>query len=343
MLISIIIPAFNVELYIERCLLSLDMQDIPKEDYEIIVVNDGSPDNLAEIVKKNQEKIPNLILINQANQGVSGARNNAINIAKGKYILPIDPDDYLKENCFKGILEKVEKFNADIVFLKYEKITDSGKVIWEPDFSNYEETIHSTLNSFFVTKGENNVLSDPDRSWAILYKREIVSKMVEPYPLKVPFLEDAIFLVKYLCYTNSIAFISNEFYKRTIRVGSATNSNLMYSEKSRIGFEIGFKHLISFKELVGTLILPEDRRLYLNQVIIKFMVLHLRNELQAGDRKAFENTLKNYNFKSQDLNLYGVRYPFNLLGSSIKYFPAFFPFVMKNIGRVNFLITKLFS
>lgn len=186
MLLSIIIPAFNVELYIERCLLTLDIQDIPKEDYEIIVVNDGSPDNLSEVVKKNQTKIPNLILINQDNQGVSGARNNAIGIAKGKYILPIDPDDYLKENCFKGIIEKVEKFDADIVFLKYEKITDSGKVIWAPDFSKFEEITHSTLNSFFVTKGENNVLSDPDRSWAILYKKEIISKMTEPYPLKVP-------------------------------------------------------------------------------------------------------------------------------------------------------------
>ena len=74
-LLSVIIPIYKVEPYIERCLRSLLNQDLSKEDYEIICVNDGSPDNCREIVKRLQKEFENIILIDQENQGVSIARN----------------------------------------------------------------------------------------------------------------------------------------------------------------------------------------------------------------------------------------------------------------------------
>ena len=104
MLLSIIVPAYKVEGYIERCIRSLEDQDLSKEQYEIIITNDGSPDRCKEIVESLQDEFPNIILINQENQGVSMARNNAMAIAKGKYILPIDPDDYVVPNSFIKII-----------------------------------------------------------------------------------------------------------------------------------------------------------------------------------------------------------------------------------------------
>jgi glycosyltransferase involved in cell wall biosynthesis len=77
MRLSIIVPAYKVEDFIERCIHSLENQDIAKADYEIIVTNDGSPDNSKVIVEKLQHEFSNIILVNQQNQGVSRARNTA--------------------------------------------------------------------------------------------------------------------------------------------------------------------------------------------------------------------------------------------------------------------------
>ena len=104
--LSIIVPAYKVEAYIEKCIRSLEDQDLPKDEYEIIVINDGSPDRCREIVEELQKEFSNIILINQENQGVSMARNNGIANAQGKYIMPIDPDDYVLPNSFGSIIKR---------------------------------------------------------------------------------------------------------------------------------------------------------------------------------------------------------------------------------------------
>ena len=78
MQLSIIIPMYNVAPYVERCIRSLEDQDIPRNEYELICINDGSPDNCREIVEQLQLEFSNIVLINQINQGVSVARNNGI-------------------------------------------------------------------------------------------------------------------------------------------------------------------------------------------------------------------------------------------------------------------------
>ena len=105
--LSIIVPAYKVDAYIEKCISSLEDQDIPKEEYEIIVINDGSPDRCSEIVEGLQKEFSNIILINQENQGVSMARNNGIKIAQGEFIMPVDPDDYVIPNSFGLNIEQI--------------------------------------------------------------------------------------------------------------------------------------------------------------------------------------------------------------------------------------------
>jgi glycosyltransferase involved in cell wall biosynthesis len=83
MKLSVIIPVYNVEEYIEKCILSLQHQDIPEADYELIITNDGSPDNSLSIIRNLKKSYSNIVLIDQENQGVSIARNNAIARATG--------------------------------------------------------------------------------------------------------------------------------------------------------------------------------------------------------------------------------------------------------------------
>lgn len=114
MKLSIIVPVYNVEKYLERCINSLINQDIDDKEYEIIMVNDGSTDNSKAIADLLVEKHDNISLYCQENQGLSGARNTGIEHAKGKYLMFVDSDDYLKDNSLANLINTCEKNHLDV-------------------------------------------------------------------------------------------------------------------------------------------------------------------------------------------------------------------------------------
>lgn len=114
--LSIIVPVYNVEKYLERCVDSLVHQDIDKSEYEIILINDGSTDRSYEIAQQLKSKHGNLVLLSQENKGQSAARNVGMDIAKGKYIMFVDSDDYIECNVL-GKLVKMSDINSlDLYF-----------------------------------------------------------------------------------------------------------------------------------------------------------------------------------------------------------------------------------
>ncbi len=127
MRLSIILPVYNVAKFIPDCLDSLLCQDIPQSEYEIICVDDGSPDNSAEVIQSYQEKYDNIRLIRQANAGVSTARNNGLTAAQGVYIWFIDPDDYIQANCLGTILSALENANADLCDFRFIKVEEGSR------------------------------------------------------------------------------------------------------------------------------------------------------------------------------------------------------------------------
>lgn len=116
--LSFIIPVYNAEAYLERCILTLYMQDIPEEEFEIIMVNDGSTDNSFAIAQKIANEHKNIKLFTQENQGSSVARNIALDNAKGKFVSFIDSDDYLIPYTLKQVLEIAEENLAEICSFK---------------------------------------------------------------------------------------------------------------------------------------------------------------------------------------------------------------------------------
>lgn len=104
MILSVVIPVYNVERYVERCIRSCANQNISTSDYEIIVVNDGSKDNSLQIVETIASEYDNIRIISQENMGLSVARNVGINESNGDYLMFIDSDDWIEENCLKGIV-----------------------------------------------------------------------------------------------------------------------------------------------------------------------------------------------------------------------------------------------
>lgn len=140
--LSIITTLYNSAKYLPKCLDSLLDQDIPQSEYEIIVVNDGSPDNSEEIAQHYAEKNGNIRVISQSNKGLAGARNTGIRASEGKYLYFVDPDDYILENSLSIILRRMEDESLDILRFGYIEVdeeyrpTTSVKHFSEPDYSS---------------------------------------------------------------------------------------------------------------------------------------------------------------------------------------------------------------
>ena len=110
--LSIIVPAYNAESTIEKCVESVIQQKVSFH-YELIIINDGSTDNTKEIIKKYKDS--HIKLINQENRGFSGARNRGIDEAVGRYLMFLDSDDYLIGNCIQKMMETMKEEDADVV------------------------------------------------------------------------------------------------------------------------------------------------------------------------------------------------------------------------------------
>ena len=143
---SIIIPVYNVEKYIKECLDSLKKQTY--QDFEVIIINDGTKDKSMEIAKKYPYKI-----INQLNQGLSVARNNGVKHAKGEYIIFLDSDDYLEKDTLLKISESLSN-NPDIVRFQIKEIYEDGIIKEYPEKAfhglNGEEAFAKIVKYHFV-------------------------------------------------------------------------------------------------------------------------------------------------------------------------------------------------
>lgn len=125
--VSIIVPVYNVELYLEKCLLSLVNQTL--QDIEILVVNDGSKDQSQQIIENFQQKYPNKIFgFIKENGGLSDARNFGIDRAKGQYLGFVDSDDYVSATMFEEMYNLAEKHNAQMAICNLQKVDENGNV-----------------------------------------------------------------------------------------------------------------------------------------------------------------------------------------------------------------------
>lgn len=122
--LSIIVPIYNVEKFLRKCIESLEKQDIAQDRYEVILVNDGSTDRSGEICQELAGRYANIRVFNEENRGASTARNTGMDAAKGKYIMFVDPDDYIEPNVIGRVLDAAEKNNTELCFYLSENFDE---------------------------------------------------------------------------------------------------------------------------------------------------------------------------------------------------------------------------
>ena len=207
--VSVIVPFYNVEGYIEKCLDTLVNQTL--EDIEIILVNDGSKDNSILIAKKFLENYPKkIVYLEKENGGLSDARNYGIPYAKGEYIAFLDSDDYVEKNMYEEMYALAKKENSDMVQCNFywEYIDKNKKKIGDMQkYSNKKE---------LITKGRVE-------AWNKLIKREILENEEIRFPKGLRY-EDVEFTYKLAPYLEKVSFIDKPFIHYIQRQNSISNS-----------------------------------------------------------------------------------------------------------------------
>ena len=167
--ISIIIPFYNVEQYIAQCLDSVYQQDIPEEEYEVICVDDCSPDNSIAIVEEYAKHHANIVIVrNQYNRKLGGARNAGMEVAKGEYIWFVDSDDFIEENCFIKLLSIAENEDLDMLHFNYVDYPNDATPYRRPIDTDVMSGTDMWFNPAFVWA------HDLVTAWRKLYKRQFL-------------------------------------------------------------------------------------------------------------------------------------------------------------------------
>lgn len=134
MKLSVIVPIYNVEKFLPRCLNSLLRQGMEPGEYEVICVNDGSPDNCSAILKKFEQRYPDIFrVVEQENQGLGGARNTGTALAKGEYVTYLDSDDYVIDNAYSYLLSHFCQDKPDLLCYGHLCIFTDGKALFDPN------------------------------------------------------------------------------------------------------------------------------------------------------------------------------------------------------------------
>ena len=171
--LSILVPVYNVEKYVRACIESIYRQGLNEEEFEVIIVNDGTEDKSMEVIADIINQHYNISVINQENQGLSVARNTGIAAAKGEYILMPDSDDLLIENSLQPLLEKALETKVDMVVADYLEMNN------EEISSLKTHPIQRSVDFSFVEKtGEKLFMEDmnPYQSytWRILFRKDFL-------------------------------------------------------------------------------------------------------------------------------------------------------------------------
>jgi glycosyltransferase, group 2 family protein len=255
--LSIIIPIYNVEKYINECLKSIYDQKVCDDDFEIIAVNDGTPDKSMMIVEKYALEHDNLRIINKVNEGVASARNVGIAKAIGNYIAFVDADDYIEKDSLENIFKFLYDSTDDLIVLKTKYPDINEETVWNK----------SIIENKRYTGIEVYGISSKSASWGVLYKRKFINCYILRFPEGIKIAEDTIFIFMCMMYAQTIVFKNVIMYNYLMHEGSASRS---YSESYIVSYLLGLNYLCEYD---NNHTLTSEQKVILNYIKYRLIVL----------------------------------------------------------------------
>lgn len=219
-LVSVIIPVYNVEKYLEKCLDSVINQTF--QDLEIICINDGSTDNSLQILEEYSQKDERIIIINQNNKGLSGARNSGLKVAKGEYIYFLDSDDWIKNNLLEKCYTKMIELDVDVLVFGTYNVYSNFIIENKRKISNFIKKYNIKALYF-----EDNPLiyTQSCTAWTKFFKKNFLDNNNLHFEEEVRFSEDAVFWMQLLYCNPKIGLLDECLYYYRIKRSDALTSN----------------------------------------------------------------------------------------------------------------------
>lgn len=219
-LISVIVPVYNAEKYLQKCLDSILEQTY--KNLEIIIINDGSTDNSGQICQEYEKQDDRIIYIEKENSGVSDTRNAGMDRMTGTYVTFVDSDDWLEPNYVKFLYEKLIEHQADIVVGNYTSFNESNSVFYFHTSADYYEKVYDNKSVIPCLYDAKELLKSAlIVPWGKIYKKEIIANFRFPIDR---IGEDALFNLKALLDSKKVVYVNKSAYIYRVREGSLSNT-----------------------------------------------------------------------------------------------------------------------
>lgn len=279
--ISVIVPIYMSEAYLEKCLDSILNQTY--QNLEIILINDGSTDGSSVICQRYKNQDSRVKVFHKSNGGVASSRNRALEVVTGDYIVFVDNDDWLELDHIQNLYDLLKKTGADIAIGNFTQfIEEEGSFLIHIGRDNYFERVYSPFEWFYHQYDSMYNLSQCFTvPWAKLYKRELFKEIVYPTDKKV---EDDYTTYKVYLQANKIAYMNKAIYihrKRSSSVTRTVNLADVYPLQS-------IEERITILQLIGA----PQKLLDMELAAYKWrLTIHEKESIKRGDMETYQQVL----------------------------------------------------
>jgi hypothetical protein len=307
LLLSYIIPLYNTEAYIVRCLRSIIAQDLPEGGYEVIVVDDGSTDGGRELVEALAAEHPQVRLLSQTNAGVSAARNKALDAARGRFVQFVDSDDYLAEGMMQSLLQRAIDESLDVLVFNYNCVDADGNDRPHDRDDNFPSTAAMTGVDYLEHHSMTPYV------WRFLVRRDYLNQGNWRFDTSLIVCEDGALIARFLLNAPRVAHDGSAPYNYASRGDSAMHNpdpeHLKQRIFSQVDAAVSIDEVIKQYEARTGLKAPASvagvRNVYLYFSLTKAMTCGLVEEVVARMRRS---GLYPFPCVGPEANYYGMKW-----------------------------------